>query len=160
GLTAGEGWTSARSLQLLGLRNPSGSWAARTGRESSLRLWPTAIAGPIVPGRRLMCCLICFGQADSGPVDWDNLGMVSRGERFVFNVRELSGALGDLGTLLPLTLGAISVAGLAPTPVLAGFGLFYVATAVVYRLPIPVQPMKVVAAVLLTTELTAAGLAA
>lgn len=107
-----------------------------------------------------MCCLICFGQADSGPVDWDNLGMVSRGERFVFNVRELSGALGDLGTLLPLTLGAISVAGLAPTPVLAGFGLFYVATAVVYRLPIPVQPMKVVAAVLLTTELTAAGLAA
>lgn len=78
----------------------------------------------------------------------------------MFNVRELSGALGDLGTLLPLTLGAISVAGLAPTPVLVGFGLFYVATAIVYRLPIPVQPMKVVVAVLLTTEITAAGLAA
>lgn len=78
----------------------------------------------------------------------------------MFNVRELSGALGDLGTLLPLTLGAVSVAGLAPTPVLAGFGLFYVATAIIYRLPIPVQPMKVVAAVLLTTEITQAGLAA
>ena len=83
-----------------------------------------------------------------------------RGERFVFNVRELSGALGDLGTLLPLTLGAISVAGLAPTPVLLGFGIFYIITAIYYRLPIPVQPMKVVAAVVLTTEITAAGLAA
>ncbi len=78
----------------------------------------------------------------------------------MFNVRELSGALGDLGTLLPLTLGAIAVAGLAPTPVLVGFGLFYIATALIYRLPIPVQPMKVVAAVLLTTEITRAGLAA
>lgn len=86
--------------------------------------------------------------------------MEQRGERFVCNVRELSGALGDLGTLLPLTLGAIAVAGLAPTPVLVGFGLFYIATALIYRLPIPVQPMKVVAAVLLTTEITRAGLAA
>ncbi|MFO7298412.1 MAG: putative sulfate/molybdate transporter, partial [Pseudomonadota bacterium] len=75
--------------------------------------------------------------------------MEQRGERFVCNVRELSGALGDLGTLLPLTLGAIAVAGLAPTPVLVSFGLFYIATALVYRLPIPVQPMKAVAAVLL-----------
>lgn len=86
--------------------------------------------------------------------------MEQRGERFVCNVRELSGALGDLGTLLPLTLGAIAVAGLAPTPVLVSFGLFYIATALVYRLPIPVQPMKAVAAVLLTTEITQASLAA
>jgi hypothetical protein len=79
---------------------------------------------------------------------------------FRFDLRELSGALGDLGTLLPLMLGAIAVAGLAPMPVLLGFALAYIATAFCYRLPIPVQPMKAVTAVLLTAGLTPAGLAA
>jgi len=74
-----------------------------------------------------------------------------RGTQFVFSLREASGALGDLGTLLPLMLGTIAVAGLAPTPVLLGFAVFYIATAFYYRLPIPVQPMKAVAAVLLTS---------
>src|SRR3546814_10135344 len=60
-----------------------------------------------------------------------------RGEKFAINLRELSGALGDLGTLLPLMLGAIAVTGLAPLPVLAGFAVFYIATAFYYRLPIP-----------------------
>jgi predicted benzoate:H+ symporter BenE len=81
-------------------------------------------------------------------------------ESFVLSLRELSGALGDLGTLLPLMLGGIAVAGLAPLPVLAGFAVFYIATAVYYRLPIPVQPMKAVAVVLLTAELSPAALAA
>jgi len=83
-----------------------------------------------------------------------------RGEAFRLNLRELSGSLGDLGTLLPLMLGGIAVAGLAPMPVLLGFGAFYVATALYYRLPVPVQPMKAVAAVILTTGVSQAGLAA
>ncbi|MPY69187.1 MAG: benzoate transporter [Alphaproteobacteria bacterium] len=83
-----------------------------------------------------------------------------RGEKFIFTLRELGGALGDFGTLLPLTLGAIVVVGLAPTPALLGFAVFYIATALYYRLPIPVQPMKAVAAVLLTAGMTPAGLAA
>ncbi len=77
-----------------------------------------------------------------------------------FDIREMSGALGDFGTLLPLMLGAIGVAGLAPTPVLAGFGLAYCATAVIYRLPVPVQPMKAIVAVLLVTEVSPSALAA
>jgi hypothetical protein len=84
----------------------------------------------------------------------------SKGERFILSLRELSGALGDLGTLLPLVLGMIAVVGLAPVPVLLGFAVFYVATAFYYRLPIPVQPMKAVAAVLLTAGISSAGLAA
>lgn len=83
-----------------------------------------------------------------------------RGETFTFSLREISGAMADLGTLLPLTLGTIAVAGLAPTPVLAGFAVFYIATAFYYRLPIPVQPMKVVAAVVLTAQLSSATLMA
>ncbi|WP_210184002.1 putative sulfate/molybdate transporter [Filomicrobium insigne] len=80
--------------------------------------------------------------------------VVQKGERFIFNLREVNGAMGDLGTLLPLTLGTIAVAGLAPMPVLLGFAVFYIGTALYYRLPIPVQPMKVVAAVLLTAQLS------
>lgn len=83
-----------------------------------------------------------------------------RGEKFAFGVRELNGALGDLGTLLPLMLGMIAVVGLNASAVLAGFGLFYIATALHYRLPVPVQPMKAVAAVLLTSQISATALAA
>lgn len=75
-------------------------------------------------------------------------------------VKDASGALGDLGTLLPLSLGAIGVAGLAPLPVLLGFAAFYLATGFYYRLPIPVQPMKAVTAVLLTTQVGAGSLVA
>ncbi|MFP4538500.1 MAG: putative sulfate/molybdate transporter [Dichotomicrobium sp.] len=86
--------------------------------------------------------------------------MSQQGEKFVFNLRELSGALGDLGTLLPLMLGTIAVVGMAPMPVVLGFAVFYIVTAVHYRLPIPVQPMKAVAAVLLTAQIGPAALAA
>jgi len=82
------------------------------------------------------------------------------GAPFRLNWQEASGALADLGTLLPLTLGAIAVAGLAPMPVLLGFAAFYVATALVYRLPVPVQPMKAVGALLLVAEVSPAALAA
>ena len=74
-------------------------------------------------------------------------------------VPELNGALADLGTLLPLGLGVIGLAGLAPFPVIGGFAIFYLATAACYRLPIPVQPMKVVAAVVLTQQIAPAALA-
>lgn len=83
-----------------------------------------------------------------------------KGERFIVSLGEFSGALGDLGTLLPLMLGAIAVVGLAPAPVLFGFAVFYILTAAYYRLPIPVQPMKAVAAVLLTTQMSPAALGA
>jgi hypothetical protein len=43
--------------------------------------------------------------------------------------------------------------------VLPGFALFDIATALYYRLPIPVQPMKAVAEVLLTAGIAPAGLA-
>jgi len=75
-------------------------------------------------------------------------------------VNEVSGALGDTGTLLPLSLGAIAVAGLAPVPVLVGFAAFYILTGLYYRLPVPVQPMKAVAALLLTTQVSSQSLVA
>jgi MFS superfamily sulfate permease-like transporter len=78
-------------------------------------------------------------------------------------VQEASGACGDLGTFIPHVVGAITVAGLAPAGVLFGFGIFLVSTGFFYGLPIPVQPMKAVSAVILTDglrpgEVAAAGM--
>lgn len=75
-------------------------------------------------------------------------------------MKDASGALGDIGTLIPLGLGAIGLAGLAPIPVLLGFATFYIATGLYYRLPIPVQPMKAVTALLLTTQVSSQSLVA
>lgn len=78
---------------------------------------------------------------------------------FVFDLRETSGALGDLGTLLPLMIAAVALGGLAPVPVLLGFAIFYVVTAFAYRLPVPVQPMKAMVAVMLVTSVPPGALA-
>jgi len=77
---------------------------------------------------------------------------------------ELAGACGDLGTFIPHVIGAITVAGLAPAGVLVGFGAFFIASGLIYGLPMAVQPMKAISAVLVTGqvgpgEVAAAGLA-
>jgi MFS superfamily sulfate permease-like transporter len=78
-------------------------------------------------------------------------------------VSEASGACGDLGTFIPHAIGAMTVAGLAPAGVLFGFGAFLITTGLFYGLPLPVQPMKAVSAVILTDglrpgEVAAAGM--
>jgi len=66
-----------------------------------------------------------------------------------FDLRELSGALGDLGTLVPLSVGLIALNGFHPVAVFLPAGLLYVAVGLWYRLPLPVQPLKSMAAVAL-----------
>lgn len=75
-------------------------------------------------------------------------------------VGDISGAFADLGTFLPLVLGAFAVARLDPSSVLAGFGVSALLVALVYRRPIPVQPMKAVAALVIAGGLGAMELAA
>lgn len=64
---------------------------------------------------------------------------------FEFNLRELAGSLGDFGTLLPLAIGYITVCGLDPAGLLIMMGLANIVTGLVYRLPMPIEPMKVLA---------------
>ena len=66
---------------------------------------------------------------------------------YQFNRNEFAGSLGDMGTLIPLALGLILITGLSLTPVLLLIGLFYISIGIYYRLPIPVQPLKLVAAI-------------
>jgi MFS superfamily sulfate permease-like transporter len=76
---------------------------------------------------------------------------------------EIGGACGDLGTFIPHVIGAITVAGLAPAGVLFGFAIFLISTGLFYGLPLSVQPMKAISAVILTNglrpgEVAAAGI--
>lgn len=75
-------------------------------------------------------------------------------------IGDLSGAFADLGTFLPLVIGLLVVGEIDPSGMLIGFGLFAIATGLIYRLPMPVQPMKVVAALTIAGGLSASAMAA
>ncbi|MDX5364205.1 MAG: putative sulfate/molybdate transporter [Pseudazoarcus pumilus] len=68
--------------------------------------------------------------------------------------REANGACGDLGTFLPYAVGAVTVGGLSAVGVFFGFGIALIAAGLFYGVPMAVQPMKAVSAVLLTSGLT------
>jgi sulfate permease, SulP family len=73
---------------------------------------------------------------------------------------ELSGGLGDWGLLIPIAIAFVTINGLNATAVFAGAGLSYIATALYFRVPIPVQPLKAFAAAAIALELTASEIAA
>jgi len=70
---------------------------------------------------------------------------MKRHKDFEFNLRELAGSMGDFGTLLPLAIGFIAINGLNPAGLFIMLGLSNIALGLVYRLPMPLQPKKVVA---------------
>jgi hypothetical protein len=81
-------------------------------------------------------------------------------ERVRFDRRELSGAVADLGVLVPIAVALIVKNGLSPTAVLLPAGLLYVMVAFVYRLPVPVQPLKALGVIAIAKGLGADEIAA
>jgi xanthine/uracil/vitamin C permease (AzgA family) len=77
--------------------------------------------------------------------------MMKVGE-FEFNLRELAGSMGDFGTLFPLAIGYIAICGLNPAGLLAMMGLANIVTGLVYRLPMPIEPMKLLAVVAIAQQ--------
>ncbi len=73
---------------------------------------------------------------------------------FIFNRVEFAGSLGDLGTLLPIAIGMIVLNGLDVTNVMTTVGLFYIAAGLYFKVPMPVQPMKVIGAYAIAVGLT------
>jgi MFS superfamily sulfate permease-like transporter len=73
---------------------------------------------------------------------------------FEFNLRELAGSMGDFGTLFPLAIGYIVVNGLNPAGFLVMLGVANIVTGLVYKLPMPLQPMKVLAVVAIAQKWT------
>lgn len=72
--------------------------------------------------------------------------------RLRFDRHELGGAFGDIGTDFPLIAGMILVGGLDPASVLVMFGLMQAFSGMVYGLPIPAQPLKAVAVLVIAGQ--------
>lgn len=70
-----------------------------------------------------------------------------------FNRNELAGAFGDIGTDLPLIAGMILINNLSPSSTLIMFGLMQIMSGCIYGIPIAVQPLKAMAAIMLAQKL-------
>ncbi len=77
-----------------------------------------------------------------------------------FSLPELSGAFGDFGTILPLTLSVALVCNLNLGAIFLFMGIWYILSGVYYRLPVPIEPMKAVAAIAIAEVLTQGTIAA
>ena len=75
--------------------------------------------------------------------------------RVRFDRNELAGAFGDIGTDLPLLVGMILASGADSASVLIVFGFLQVFTALMYGIPMPVQPLKAVATLVIAQQLPA-----
>lgn len=81
--------------------------------------------------------------------DGSATGSVISAPRLRFDRNEFAGAFGDLGTDLPLIVGVTLAAGLDATSVLVLFGVMQILTGLRYRIPMPVQPLKAMAAIVI-----------
>jgi MFS superfamily sulfate permease-like transporter len=80
---------------------------------------------------------------------------VTRG-RNAYDVRELAGAFGDLGTFIPFLVGYLTISKMDPVGVLVAFGIFKIFVGLYFRTPVPIQPMKAIG----TAAITHAGVIA
>jgi len=82
---------------------------------------------------------------------------------FRFNLEEIAGAIGDYGTLFPIVLGVAIVSNLNLGHILLFFSVWYIITGLYYKMPMPVEPMKVIGAIVIAgglnkEEITASGI--
>lgn len=70
-----------------------------------------------------------------------------------FNRQEFSGAFGDMGTDFPLLVAIIIAAGMHTPSVLIIFGLMQIFTGFVYKMPMPVQPLKAMATLVISQKI-------
>ena len=71
-----------------------------------------------------------------------------------FDRNEFSGAFGDIGTDFPLIVGMILAAHLDVASVLIMFGVMQLFTGLLYGMPMPAQPLKAMAVIVIAQKLT------
>ena len=82
------------------------------------------------------------------------------GLRYKFDRLEAAGSLGDLGTLLPISIGMILINGLNPNGLFFSIGLFYILAGIYFGVTVPIQPMKVIGAYAIATGVNASQILA
>jgi len=87
---------------------------------------------------------------------------MTAGERpaLKFSLSELAGAFGDFGTIIPLIVAVALVTTMNIGAMLLFFGIWYLITGYYYGLPIPIEPMKAIAVIVIAERLSAGEIAA
>lgn len=94
-----------------------------------------------------------------------SLSTIQRFSQVEFSLGELTGALGDSITVLPLVVAIGALSDLSIGMMLLGFGIFQILWGLYYGAPVSVEPMKALAALVIagglsTQEFALAGLVA
>lgn len=79
----------------------------------------------------------------------NNENKLNKWPDFRFNLEEISGAVGDYGTLIPIVLGVAIVSNFNLGHILLFFSVWYIITGLYYKMPMPVEPMKLIGAVVI-----------
>jgi len=77
-----------------------------------------------------------------------------------FDRHELAGGVADIGIMIPLACGVAAVAHLSLVTVFVCVAAVYAVTALAFRVPVPVQPMKAMAAAIIALGLSASVVSA
>jgi SulP family sulfate permease len=75
-------------------------------------------------------------------------------------ISDASGAVADLGILVPIAGALVLTNGLDPATVLVGVGTLYLAAGLWFGVPVPVQPIKAAAAIAIARDLPVETIAA
>ena len=73
---------------------------------------------------------------------------------------EIAGSVGNFGTVLPIVFGVAAVSDINLGTVLLFFALWYAVIGIVYGIPVPVEPLKVVGAVVIAEGLSSGDIMA
>ncbi len=79
---------------------------------------------------------------------------------FKFFLKELTGAIGDYGTILPIVLGVAVVTDVNLAHILLFFSLWYIISGLYFRLPVPIEPMKAIGAIVIAEGISGEQIAA
>jgi hypothetical protein len=75
-------------------------------------------------------------------------------KKVLFNRQEIAGSFGDIGTDLPLIVGMIQAVNLNSASVFIIFGIGQIMTGFIYGLPMPMQPLKAMAVLVITQKVS------
>lgn len=85
-------------------------------------------------------------MASDGRIGGTQTGQPAGKAKNLYNKMEWAGAFGDIGTLIPFVIGYVTIVKVEPVGLLFMFGVSLLAVGLIYRTPIPVQPMKAIGA--------------
>lgn len=69
-----------------------------------------------------------------------------------FSIREIGGAFGDWGTLIPFIIGYITIVGFNPAGIFITLGLTNIILGIRFNLPLPVQPQKTIGTIAIVNK--------